>query len=198
MGAQPSHPKKVTRSVSFNGSQRDTYREFDMQLFKIDCEIRFSRELHCEQISEIKQRLYCLRQDFDASRMKEKYELDFRYKYRRVIDNLEQRIQQKPKKKWRKKRLAPLPPEPEIEQIKNLRSEIHETGGVVTNFRGRRDGDKYNKLHHRILSTLFKLTSLQAGSDREKYAMMKELLEILKQLEEKALENDEMAVTESK
>lgn len=195
MGAQASQPRKVARSVSFNGSQRDVYREFDVQLFKIDCEVRFTPELHCEKVSEIKQKLYCLRQEFDSSKMKDKYELDFRYKYRRVIDNLEWRIQnsQKTRKRPRKKRLAPLPPLPE--QMKEFLSEITEIRGITTTFHARRDGDRYNKLHHRILSLLFKITSLETGSDKQKYDMTKNLLEILKQLEETALENDETAVS---
>lgn len=200
MGAESSHPKKpLTRSVSFNGSQRDIYRDFDVQLFKIDCEIKFTPELECAKISEIKERLYCLRKEFDASRMKDKYEVEFRCKYRRAIENLERRSQVKEtqvvKKKSRKKRLAPLPPETAVsKEIEDLQNEIKQLKRIVPAFRGRRDGDKHQKLKQAILALLFKLTSLETGSDNYKYGMVKELLDMLKQLEDKAVENDETAV----
>lgn len=198
MGAQPSQPKRVVRSVSYNGSQRDVYLDFDVRLFKIDCEVRFTPELHSEKISEVKQKLYCLRREFDASKMKEKYEAEFKFKYRKVIETLEQRSQssetQRTRRKSRKKRLAPLPPDPNNKQVEDLQKETKKTGELVASFHGRRDGNKYNKLHQKILSLLFKLTELQEGSDKQKYCMMKELLDMLKRLEHQALENDETAV----
>lgn len=64
-----------------------------MQLFKLECEIKFAKgRLSPEKISEIKQRLYCLRRDFDNSRLKEKYDYEFRQKYRKVLDALESKI----------------------------------------------------------------------------------------------------------
>lgn len=195
MGAQQSsHPKKpLTRSVSFNGSQRDIYRDFDVQLFKIDCEIQFTARLEPAKISEIKERLYCLRKEFDASRMKDKYEAEFRCKYRRAIENLERRSV---KRKSRKKRLAPSPPATTRNQgIEDLAIEIKQLKRIVFAFHGRRNGDKHNKLKQAILASLLKLTSLETGSDKHKYDMMKELLEVLQQLEDKAVENDETAIS---
>lgn len=195
MGAQPSKPKRVTRSVSFNGSQRDLYRNFDVQLFKIDCEINFTPQLDCQKISEIKQQLYCLRKEFDASRMKEKYKIEFRSKYRQVIENLERKIQVKNsrRRRSRKKYLAPLPPV--VGEMEDLQNEIKNIGQIVASFRGRRDGDKHNKLQQTILAFLYRLASLETGSDKRKYCMMKELVEMMKQLENNAMENDEMAAS---
>lgn len=197
MGAhQSSHPKKpLTRSVSFNGSQRDIYRDFDVQLFKIDCEIQFTPRLEPAKISEIKERLYCLRKEFDASRMKDKYEAEFRCKYRRAIENLERRTQTV-RRKSRKKRLAPLPPATTRNRgIEDLANEIKQLKRIVFAFHGRRNGDKHNKLKQAIVSSLLKLTSLETGSDKHKYDMMKELLEVLQELEDKAVENDETTIS---
>lgn len=195
MGAQTSQQKRVIRSVSF--SQRDVYKEFDVQLFKIDCEVRFTpAPLHPEKISEIKLRLYHLRQDFDSSKMKEKYELEFRQNYRRVMENLERRLQSnviaKARRKSRKKYIAPSPPS--CEQIEDLRSEMRKLQERASTFRGRRDGSQYSRLHQGILALLFTLTTVQVGTDTQKYTLMKELLGTLKLLEERAVENDETAV----
>lgn len=194
MGAQPSKSKRVTRSVSFTGSQRDTYRDFDVQLFKIDCEVKFTPKLECDKISEIKQKLYCLRQEFDMSRMKDKYQIEFRCKYRKVIENLESRIQenQTVKRKARKKRLAPSPPQ--NRHIEDFRSEIEQMRVVIASFHGRRDGDKHKKLQYGILGLLFTLTTLQTATDKQKLCMMMELLEMLKQLECKSVENYETII----
>lgn len=186
----------MIRSVCLSGSQRDIYRDFEMQLFKIDCEISFSKELGCERISEIKEKLYCLRKDFDVARMKAKYEMEFRFKYRRVMENLEIKSLLKKteqiKRKSRKKCVAPLPPTDK--EIVDLQNEINKFREIVCSFHGRRDSDKHRKLHQRILSLLFKLTSLETGSDIQKYNMVKELLQMLKQLEDKAMKNDELSV----
>lgn len=192
MGVQSSsQPKRLIRSISFNSNQRETYRDFDVQLFKIDCEVKFTPQLEYEKICEIKQKLYCLRKEFDASRMKEKYEIEFRLKYRKVVDNLEQRVQTV-RRKARKKRLAPSPPGDQ--QIEDLQNEITQIRAIVNVFCGRRDGDKHMELQQAILGLLFQLGSLQAGSDRQKYYMIRELLEILKQLERNAVENCETVV----
>lgn len=192
MGAQPSRPKRIVRSVSFGGNQREIYREYDIELFKIDCDIRFSKSLNAEKISEVRQRLYCLHKNFDASKMKEKYDIEFRQKYRVVMENLEQRIQssQQPARKGRKKRLAPSPPQPRGD----LEEKIWKIQGEVAKFRGRRDGNLYNYLHETILSLLFKMPCIEDITDEEKYKLMKDLVTTLKQLEDNTVDNDEINV----
>lgn len=93
MGNKLGNSKKsvpFVRSYSFRGSQRCKYMEFDVQLFKIEMEIRgFKERITKAQVSGIKEKLYKLRKDFDNSRLKEKYDAEFRTKYRRIIDVLD-------------------------------------------------------------------------------------------------------------
>lgn len=90
-------PVPFVRSSSLHrGSQRCKYMEFDVQLFKIEMEIKgFKDRMTTVQVSDIKEKLYKLRKDFDKSRLKEKYDAEFRTKYRRIIDVLDSAMKPK-------------------------------------------------------------------------------------------------------
>lgn len=135
MGICPSAPsRKFQRANSLRTSYRKSkYLEFDMELFKIENEIRTTQgTMTKENISDIKQRLYCLRRDFDASKSREKYEAEFQPKFRRVIEALERKVNNNCKRTTnkercvanRRKRRAPPPPPPLQQENQNPFYEI--------------------------------------------------------------------------
>lgn len=216
MGITSSQPPKFQRSLSLRCSQRSSFLEYHMRLFKIDREIFATRILADDQIADLKSRLYSLRREFDARNYKEKYRSEFRDYHVFVVGNLEERMRRQveeiskdrmEKKSRRMKRRKSKAPDPPYiisvnekggseSKYKSFWDEMSKFEDEVANFNEGRQSLKYKYLYHSLVVLLIRLDKIQSEAEGEEEREKKKcgdcILKVMRILGEKVAAKEKL------